>query len=103
LYLKKITGKQVEIWLAQEKEPLFMQSKVFNLKRVHPYVIVSIIPGDYNADSEMDLLITYKLVDDTTKFYMSLFLGDKKSQFSNNLEDEIELEMNCTDQPFVGE
>jgi hypothetical protein len=34
---------------------------------------------------------------------MSLFLGDKKSQFSNNLADEVELEIKCTDQPFVGE
>ncbi len=96
-------GKHVEIWLAQEKEPLFKQYKVFDLKRAEPYVIVGIIPGDYNADSVMDLLITYKLADDNAKFYMSLFLGDKQSQFSNSLDSELELGLVCTDQPFVGE
>lgn len=42
-------------------------------------IIESIVPGDYDGDSVMDLLVVSK----TGK--MSLFLGDKKSRYTNDL------------------
>jgi hypothetical protein len=97
-----IKGKQIEIWLAQEKEPLFKQLMVFKVE-LSASTVVGIIPGDYNSDSVMDLLVTYRPGDDTSKLRMSLFLGNKKSQFSNDLEKEIAVEMDINDQPFVAE
>ncbi len=78
------------------------------------------MPGDYDGDSVMDLLVVSK----TKK--MSLFLGDKKSRYTNDLRktnrnlfasllrilisnlikykgDELYINANCLDQPFTAE
>lgn len=44
--------------------------------------IVNIVPGDFNGDSVMDLLIVSR---ESDYYKMSLFLGNKNSKITNNL------------------
>ena len=45
-------------------------------------LIVNIVPGDFNGDSVIDMLVVYKISD--TKMQMSLFLGNKTSRYDND-------------------
>ena len=45
-------------------------------------MIVNIVPGDFNGDSVIDMLVVYKISD--TKMQMSLFLGNKTSRYDND-------------------
>lgn len=60
------------------------------------------MPGDFNGDSIMDLLITYSNTA-TNKLSCSMFLGNKQSKYTNDLEAEIDLGLVLDDQPFVAE
>ena len=80
------------------------------------------VPGDFNGDSVMDLLIVSR---ESDHYKMSLFLGNKNSKITNNLrnllilksialkflitilniqiENEIVLKYKIIDQPFIAE
>ena len=87
---------QIEIWLAQEKEPLFSICQTLKLDSK----IVIIVPGDFTGDSVMDILVTYKTDDN---FKMSFYQGHKKSKESNELGNEMKIDLVITDQPFIAE
>ena len=66
-------------------------------------VIVNVVPGDFNGDSIMDFLITYKKTLSDKTLYSSLYLCEKKGQDLNDIKYKIDLELEMLDQPFVGE
>jgi hypothetical protein len=41
------------------------------------------VPGDFNGDSVIDVLVVSKIVDSSNKYQMSLFLGNKSSKYEN--------------------
>lgn len=98
IYCVSKPGHFIEIWIAQESmDPLFLQYKKTSLK--NNSTIVNIVPGDFNGDSIIDMLVVYKAKDN--KFEMSLFLGKKVSRYENDLEPEIQLGITVLDQPFA--
>lgn len=95
------SGHQIEIWLAQEKEPLFSSTLVFQLKNSDA-LVVNIVPGDFNGDSMMDIIVVYT-TDKFSTYKMSLYLGNKTSRYNNDLEAEQQIELTIVDQPFVAD
>lgn len=79
-------GNQFEIWLAQEVEPLFQLKKAYKLKDNSK--IFNIVPGDFDGDSIMDLLVVSQQ-GETAAFKMSYFKGQKSARYINDLEEEI--------------
>ena len=64
---------------------------------------MNIVPGDFNGDSVMDLLITSQMPNDASKYKMSLFLGEKSARYSNQLGAELVIDLTIVDQPFAAE
>lgn len=102
IFCSSKSGKQLEIWLAQEREPLFLQHQVFKLNDDQA-LVVNIVPGDFNGDSIMDILVVYSSVADLSSYHLSLFFGNKSSRYTNDLEPEIQLSLEIVDQPFVAD
>ena len=68
-------------------------------------LIVNIVPGDFNGDSIMDILVVYQ---SNEGYYMSFFKGNKAQRYENDLDPEKQLvfgdkPIKLQDQPFVAE
>lgn len=100
IYCVADAGRRVEIWTAQEREPLFNLNQSFNLKGNQ--TIVNLVPADFNGDSVIDLLVTYEV---GSAYQMSLFLGDKPTKTTNSIipSQEIIIDMTILGQPFVAD
>ncbi len=85
IYCVAEAGMQIQIWLAQERDPLFSKHLAFYLSENN--TIVSLIPGDFNGDSVIDLLVTYRL--NFNKYRMSIFYEKKTSKTTNELGKSI--------------
>jgi hypothetical protein len=76
-------SNRIEIWVAQESsDPLFVLGKSVNLTE-KSYTIVNVVPGDFNGDSIVDMLVVFKNGEETT-FQMIMFLGKKASRYEND-------------------
>ncbi len=59
------------------------------------------MPGDFTGDSKIDMLVVYEAGEST--FKMTLFVGNKKSRYENDLEKVVELDFVLLDHPFAAE
>jgi integrin alpha FG-GAP repeat containing protein 1 len=72
---------------------------------------MNIVPGDFNGDSIMDILVVYLSTkpndnkDSKDKYDMSMFFGLKKTKHSNDIQssNEKQLLIKIEDQPFIGD
>jgi hypothetical protein len=106
--LNDATGK-IEIWVAVESmDPLFIRYKNATLNATRATNVVNIVPGDFNGDSIIDMLVVYD-TETRGEFRMSLFLGRKQSRYENEITAEIPIcsasgaPIVVVDQPFAAE
>uniref|UniRef100_A0A672I1W0 T-cell immunomodulatory protein TIP C2 domain-containing protein n=1 Tax=Salarias fasciatus TaxID=181472 RepID=A0A672I1W0_SALFA len=86
---------EIVIFLADSKAPYF-KPKVNITKSVLNAVITSVVPGDYDGDSQMDVLLTSQ--SDADKVEVFIFWGDNQTL---DLGGWIKLNKTFTDQPLV--
>lgn len=58
VFVLRDNGKSVEILLAAEEEPLLRKAKPHELKCTFENFITSVVPGDFDGDALMDILVT---------------------------------------------
>uniref|UniRef100_A0A1A8GX01 Integrin alpha FG-GAP repeat containing 1 n=1 Tax=Nothobranchius korthausae TaxID=1143690 RepID=A0A1A8GX01_9TELE len=85
------------IFLADSTSPYF-KPKVKITKDILPKgtVITSVVPGDYDGDSQMDVLLTAQISSSMTTVF--IFWGNNQTL---DLGDRVMLSKNLTDQPLV--
>lgn len=104
IYCVTHLANRIEIWIAQESmDPLFLRYKTATLNVSS--TIVNIVPGDFNGDSIIDMLVVHDSVDSkqSAEYQMSLFLGRKQSRYENDLQPEIQVGVAILDQPFAAD
>ncbi len=113
-------GNRIEIWIAQESmDPIFILYRQTYLKYFlnilnflllqicyvfflrNNSTIVNIVPGDFTGDSEIDMLVIYEAEEGS--FKMTLFVGNKKTRYENDLEKVVEYDFILLDHPFAAE
>ncbi|KAL8194926.1 UNVERIFIED_CONTAM: T-cell immunomodulatory protein [Gekko kuhli] len=88
-------GTTLIIFLADQKEPYFKPKVSLQLKSV----ITSVVPGDYNGDSQMDVLLTARPQNQTSAdLSVHIFWGDNQSL---NLNHNFTLEKTFRDEPLI--
>ncbi|KAF5291156.1 hypothetical protein FQA39_LY14398 [Lamprigera yunnana] len=58
VFVLRNNGKTVEILLGHDEEPLLRRAKPFPLKCDFKNLITSVVPGDFDGDALMDILVT---------------------------------------------
>lgn len=88
---------ELVIFLADSKTPYF-KPKVFNTKDLLPggAIITSVVPGDYDGDSQMDVLLTALLLNSKTDVY--IFWGHNQTL---DMSGWLTLNKSFADQPLV--
>ncbi|XP_054856533.1 T-cell immunomodulatory protein [Eublepharis macularius] len=88
-------GTELIIFLADQKEPYFKPKVKLRLTSV----ITSVVPGDYNGDSQMDLLLTTRLQNQTdAALSMFIFWGNNQTL---NISDNFALKKTFRDEPLI--
>ncbi|XP_077165665.1 T-cell immunomodulatory protein [Paroedura picta] len=88
-------GSELIIFLADQKEPYFKPKVSLQLKSV----ITSVVPGDYNGDSQMDVLLTTR-PPNQTKADLSVFIFWGNNQ-SLNVSHNFALKKTFHDEPLI--
>ncbi|XP_048372130.1 T-cell immunomodulatory protein [Sphaerodactylus townsendi] len=88
-------GSELIIFLADQKEPYFKPKVSLKLKSV----ITSVVPGDYNGDSQMDVLLTTRPQNQTSAA-LSVFIywGNNQNLDANR---NFALEKTFDDEPLI--
>jgi hypothetical protein len=47
--------------------------------------VVNIVPGDFNGDSIMDIIVVYNIPSVDSNYHISLFMGNKSSKYTNDI------------------
>ncbi|KAJ0056245.1 hypothetical protein NL108_004520, partial [Boleophthalmus pectinirostris] len=86
---------EVVIFLADPKTPYFKPKVRITKDLLSSAVITSVVPGDYDGDSQMDVLLTTESNDRTNVF---IFWGKNTTL---DLGDSLQLNKTFTDQPLI--
>ncbi|XP_072320766.1 T-cell immunomodulatory protein [Eucyclogobius newberryi] len=89
-------GAEVVIFLADTKMPYFKPNVTITKEHLPSGVITSVVPGDYDGDSQMDALLTIKNSAGSTN--VVIFWGKNTTL---DLGDSLQLTKPFTDQPLV--
>lgn len=87
--------KEVVIFLADSKTPYFKPKVRINKDILPSGDITSVVPGDYDGDSQMDVLLT---LETSTGTNVHIFWGKNQTL---DLGDSLQLNKTFTDQPLI--
>lgn len=98
LFVLRGGGSDLIIFLADQKEPYFKPKVKLTLKD-QSLVITSVVPGDYNGDSQMDVLLTTRLKNQpTADLSVHIYWGNNQTL---DLQRKFVLNKRFHDEPLI--
>lgn len=78
MFVLKDQGRSIEIMFGSNVEP-FLKPGTQTKCKFNKHQITSVVPGDFNGDALMDLLVTVKNISDGSGVFSNLFSSNKQN------------------------